>query len=307
MRILATGGAGFIGSHVAEALTQAGHEVVVVDNLVTGRRENVPSQARFIELDLAGDRVADMVSELRPDAIIHHAAQADVRESVADPVRDARVNVLGTIALLHAAVRSGVRKVIFASSGGAIYGEPKHIPCNEEYPIHPMSPYAAAKATGEIYLQTFGRLHGLDYTILRYPNVFGPRQHPYTEEGQVVAIFARLMLTGRQPTIFGDGEQGRDFLYVTDVAAATRLALDRGSQGTFNLGTGNLTTVNDLYHWIAELTGYPNPATYAPERPGEVYRITLDASKATAELGWQPRMPFKDGLARTVDWVRSNP
>ncbi|HEY3117164.1 MAG TPA: NAD-dependent epimerase/dehydratase family protein [Chloroflexota bacterium] len=306
MRILTTGAAGFIGSHVADALLEAGHDVVVVDNLTTGRRENVPARARFIELDLAGDGVAQMISDVRPDVVIHHAAQADVMSSVADPVRDTRVNVLGTISLLHAAVQSGARKVIFASSGGAIYGEPQYIPCKEDHPINPISPYAAAKAAAEIYLQTFGRVYGLDYTILRYPNVYGPRQHPYTEEGQVVAIFARLMLNGRHPTIFGSGEQGRDFLYVTDVAAASLLALDRGSQGTFNLGSGELTTVNDLYRWIAELTGFPSPAAYAPERPGEVFRITLDATKARSELGWEPRISLKDGLARTVEWVRTN-
>jgi len=306
VRVLATGSAGFIGSHVADTLLAADHEVVVVDNLATGRRENVPSRARFIELDLSEEGIGQAMSEVRPDVVIHHAAQADVTLSVADPVRDTRVNVLGTIALFHAAVQSGVRKVIFASSGGAIYGEPEYTPCTEDHPIHPISPYAAAKAAGEVYMQTFGRVYGLDYTILRYPNVYGPRQHPYTEEGQVIALFARLMLESRQPTIFGDGEQGRDFLYVTDIAAASLLALDHGSQGTFNLGSGELTTVNDLYRRIADLTGYKQPATYAPARPGEIFRITLDAARARAELGWQPRMSLQDGLAQTIDWVRAN-
>lgn len=304
MRILVTGGAGFIGSHVAEAYLKAGHEVAVWDNLTTGRRQNVPAGVQFSQLDLAGESLADAMASIRPEAISHHAAQADVRQSVADPVRDARINVVGSIALLQAAVDCGARKLIFASSGGAIYGEPESVPCTEEHPIRPISPYAAAKAAAETYIQTFGRIHGLDYTILRYPNVYGPRQHPYTEEGQVVAIFARQMLSGRQSTIFGDGEQGRDFLYVGDVAEANVLALNRGSQGTFNLGSGQLATVNDLYRQIAELTGYSGRAAYAPARPGEVYRITLDATRAGSELGWQPRTGLADGLAQTVGWVR---
>ncbi|MSQ23366.1 MAG: NAD-dependent epimerase/dehydratase family protein [Chloroflexi bacterium] len=307
MRILVTGGAGFIASHVADAFVAAGHEVWVVDNLSTGRRENVPAGARFSELDLLDPKLIELVAEFRPDCIDHHAAHADVFESVKDPVNDARVNVLGTVALLHAAAQASVGKFIFISSGGAIYGEPEQFPCNEEHPARPISPYAAAKLAGENYLHTFGRVHGLDYTVLRYPNIYGPRQHPYTEEGQVVPLFARLMLAGRQPTIFGDGEQARDFLYVGDVVRANELALERGAGQVLNLGTGEAITINSLYRSLQVLTGYEAPPRYGPGRAGEVYRIALDASRAGQELGWRPQTSFDDGLRATVEWVRANP
>jgi UDP-glucose 4-epimerase len=304
MRALVTGGAGFIASHVAEAMIAAGHEVMVVDNFSTGRRENVPRGAEFVEADVTSPEFARIVKEFRPELVDHHAAHADVVESVKDPAGDARVNVVGTVAMIQAAIDAGVRKMIFISSGGAIYGEPEVIPCDEGQPVRPISPYAAAKAAGEIYLEMMSRVHGLDYTILRYPNVYGPRQHPYTEEGQVVALFARLMLEGRQPTIFGDGEQARDFVYVGDIVDANLRAIDRGGRANLNLGTGELFTVNALYALLRQLTGYDQPARYAPPRPGEVYRMALDASRAREELGWEPRTRIEDGLRATVDWVR---
>lgn len=304
MRILVTGAAGFIGSHVAEEFLRLGHDVVVVDNLSTGRRENVTAGARFLEMDLESPELPRLVAETKPDVINHHAAHADVRQSVEDPAYDARVNVLGTVALIHAAAGAGVRKFIFISSGGAIYGDPDRIPCTEDDPTRPLSPYGASKAAGELYLETFSRVAGLDYTILRYPNVYGPRQHPYTEEGQVVALFSRLMLDGRQPTIFGDGDQERDFVYVADVVDANVRALDRGSRETFNLGTGRGVKVNDLYRMLKSLTGYEGEVAYAPPRRGEVYRIALDASRAKAKLGWEPRTSLEEGLAATVQWFR---
>jgi len=306
LRILLTGGAGFIGSHVADAFLRAGHEVTIIDNLSTGRRELAPSGARLIEVDLTDPGLGDVVERVRPDVIDHHAAHADVRESVADPIHDARVNLLGTIGLLHAAVRAHVRKVIFISSGGAGYGEPASIPCDENHPLRPMSPYGASKAAGEAYVAAFSRFSDLDYTVLRYPNVYGPRQHPYTEEGQVVPLFARLMLQGRQPTIFGDGEQARDFVYVGDVADANVLALDRGERETVNIGTGEGLTVNELFGRLKALVAYPGDAAYAPARPGEVYRIALDPARARQVLGWEPRMALDDGLRATVDWVRDS-
>jgi UDP-glucose 4-epimerase len=304
VRILVTGAAGFIGSHVADAFVRRGHEVVVVDNLSTGRRENVPGGARFIEADLASAEIAQVVADVRPEVVDHHAAHADVRQSVTDPAFDARVNVVGTVALINAAITAGAQRFIFASSGGAIYGDPDVVPCDETHPARPISPYAASKAAGEIYLETLSRIHGLDYTILRYPNVYGPRQHPYTEEGQVVAIFSRLMLAGRRPTIFGDGRQERDFVYVGDIVEANLLALERGPRGTFNIGTGRGLTVNDLYQRLKALTGYPGDAVYAPARSGEVFRIALDAARARSALGWEPRTSLEDGLRTTVEWVR---
>ena len=237
----------------------------------------------------------------------HHAAHADVRQSVDDPTYDARVNVVGMLSLIAAAAAAGTRKFIFASSGGAIYGDPDVVPCDETHPERPVSPYGASKKAGEVYLETMSRVHGLDYTILRYPNVYGPRQHPYTEEGQVVAIFSRLMLAGRIPTIFGTGEQERDFVYVGDIVDANLRALDQGSGGTFNIGTGQGLTVNDLYRRLKDLTGYQGEVKYAPARPGEVFRISLDASRARQTLGWQPRTGLDEGLRATVDSIRSAP
>jgi UDP-glucose 4-epimerase len=305
MRILVTGGAGFIASHVTEAMLAAGHEVMILDNLSTGRRDQVPEGATFVEADVTGPDFAAVVKDYRPELIDHHAAHADVVESVLDPASDARTNVVGTVRMIKAAVDAGVGKMIFISSGGAIYGEPDYLPVDEAHPTRPLSPYAAAKAAGEIYMETLSRIHGIDYTILRYANVYGPRQHPYTEEGQVVALFARFMLEGRRPKIFGDGEQARDFVYVSDVVDANMRAIDRGSRETLNIGTGNLVTVNQLYAQLQALTGYSEPAEYAPARPGEVYLQSLDASRAREKLGWTPRMPMDEGLRATVDWIRS--
>ncbi len=304
MRILVTGGAGFIASHVAEAMLAAGHEVMVLDNLSTGRREHVPAGAEFVQADTTGPEFPAVVKDFKPELINHHAAHADVVESVKDPASDARVNVVGTVAMIKAALDAGVGKMVFISSGGAIYGDPETIPNDETHPTRPLSPYAAAKAAGEIYLEMISRVYGLDYTILRYSNVYGPRQHPFTEEGQVVALFARMMLEGRQPTIFGDGEQARDFVYVDDVVDANMRSIDRGSRQTLNIGTGTLLTVNSLYERLQALTGYSQPPRYAPARPGEVYRIALDATRARQQLGWAPRTSIDDGLRATVDWVR---
>jgi UDP-glucose 4-epimerase len=305
VRILVTGGAGFIASHISDAFLKAGHEVLVVDNLSTGNRANLPSAARFAEVDIASPEIREVVREFQPEIVDHHAAHADVRQSVADPAYDARVNVLGTIGLIAASVEAGVRKFVFASSGGAIYGDPDMVPNDEQHPARPISPYAASKAAGEVYLEMFSRVHGLDYTILRYPNIYGPRQHPYTEEGQVVALFGRMMLEGRQPTIFGDGKQQRDFLYVGDVVDANLRALEAGSGGTFNLGHGVGVSVTQLAEALRPLTGYTGEIGYAPARPGEVYRIALDASRAREGLGWTPRTSLEEGLRQTVEWLRS--
>jgi UDP-glucose 4-epimerase len=277
---------------------------MILDNLSTGRRDQVPEGATFVEADVTGPDFAAVVKDFRPELIDHHAAHADVVESVLDPASDARTNVVGTVRMIKAAVDAGVGKMIFISSGGAIYGEPDYLPVDEAHPTRPLSPYAAAKAAGEIYMETLSRIHGIDYTILRYANVYGPRQHPYTEEGQVVALFARFMLEGRRPKIFGDGEQARDFVYVSDVVDANMRAIDRGSRETLNIGTGNLVTVNQLYAQLQALTGYAEPAEYAPARPGEVYLQSLDASRAREKLGWTPRMPMDEGLRATVDWIR---
>jgi UDP-glucose 4-epimerase len=304
MRILVTGGAGFIGSHVVDGLLARGAEVAVLDDLSTGRREFVDPRARLHVTDLTDrDAVDRVLAEFRPEVVVHHAAQIDVRGSVADPVHDARVNVLGTIGLLQASTRHGVRKFVYASTGGALYGEAEFLPATEDHPIRPESPYGVSKHAVELYLALWKRLHGLDSTVLRYPNVYGPRQNPKGEAG-VNAIFIGLMLEGKAPQVFGDGEQLRDYLYVGDVVAANLLALERGSGEVLNLGTGVGTSVNDIVRELNAILGTRLDPVYQPARPGEVRRITLDAGRARAALGWEPRMPFREGLERTVEWSR---
>jgi UDP-glucose 4-epimerase len=304
LRILVTGGAGFIGSTVANRLTELDHEVAVFDDLSTGFREFVPERARFDQGDLADAHAIDRcIAEFRPEVVSHHAAQIDVRKSVERPSDDARTNVLGGIALLESCTRHGVRKVIYASTGGAIYGEGRTLPANEDHPVNPESPYGVSKHTVEHYLHFWNLVHRLDYTALRYPNVYGPRQNPHGEAG-VNAIFIGLMLEGRTPRIFGDGTQVRDYLYVDDVVEANVLALTRGSGRILNLGTGIGVSVNDIVRELNAILGTRLVPTHEAARPGEIQRIYLDASRAAEELGWRPRVPFREGLGRTVEWFR---
>ena len=307
MRILVTGGAGFIGSNVADRFLDLGHEVAVFDDLSTGFREFVPAKARFYEGDLADASAIDRcVADYRPEVVAHHAAQMDVRVSVNDPIRDARINILGSIGLLQAATRHGVRKVLYASTGGALYGEGRQLPATEDHPINPESPYGASKHTVEHYLFMWKLLHGLDYTVLRYPNVYGPRQNPHGEAG-VNAIFIGLMLEGRRPRIFGDGNAVRDYLFVSDVVEANVLALAKGGGEIMNLGTGVGTSVNDIVHELQVILGFREGAIHDPARAGEIQRIYLDASRAKRILGWSPSVPFAEGLRRTVEWTRNHP
>ena len=304
MRILVTGGAGFIGSHVADRFVSLGHEVAVLDNLSTGFREFVPSQARFYPADITDGAAIDRcLAEFRPEMVNHHAAQIDVRKSVSEPVFDARVNILGGIELLTACTRHHVRKVIYASTGGALYGEGRTLPATEDHPVNPEAPYGASKHTIEHYLYLWKLLHGLDYTVLRYPNVYGPRQNPHGEAG-VNAIFIGLMLRGERPRIFGTGEQVRDYLYVGDVVEANQVALTAGSGETVNLGTGVGTSVNQIFRELQGILDFAGEPIYEAARPGEVQRIFLDATRARRVLGWQPRTPFREGLERTVEWSR---
>src|SRR5262245_29887818 len=307
MRILVTGGAGFIGSNVADRFVALGHQVAVLDDLSSGFREFVPARARFFEADLGNPAAVDAcVAEFKPELIDHHAAQIDVRKSVEDPRHDAAINILGTLGLLEACTRHGVRKVVYASTGGALYGEGRVLPATEDHPVNPEAPYGASKHAVEHYLYIWKLLHQLDYTVLRYPNVYGPRQNPHGEAG-VNAIFIGLMLEGKRPRIFGTGEQVRDYLYVDDVVAANVLALDRGSGEMVNLGTGVGTSVNDIFRELKSILGFAGEPIYEPPRPGEVQRIYLDASRARERLGWTPKVTFAEGLRRTVEWSRSNP
>lgn len=307
MRILVTGGAGFIGSNVADRFVELGHDVAVFDNLSSGFREFVPAKARFYEGDLADPLAVDAaIADFRPEIVDHHAAQIDVRHSVADPLFDARVNVLGSIGLMQACRAHGVRKIVYASTGGALYGEGRVLPATEDHPVNPEAPYGASKHTVEHYLYIWRLLHGLDYTVLRYPNVYGPRQNPHGEAG-VNAIFIGLMLAGRRPRIFGDGTAVRDYLYVDDVVEGNVLALEQGGGEMLNLGTGLGTSVNDIVRELQAITGFREDAIHEPARPGEVQRIYLDASRAKRVLGWEPRVTFPEGLRRTVEWSRHHP
>ncbi|MHB8687639.1 MAG: NAD-dependent epimerase/dehydratase family protein [Candidatus Dormibacteraceae bacterium] len=305
MRILVSGGAGFIGSHVVDAYVAAGHEVGVLDNFSTGRMENVNPAAAVHRVDLRDQaEVEKAVSSFRPEVVNHHAAQSEVPKSVADPANDAEINIVGALNLLKACVDHTVRKVIFSSTGGALYGEPDIVPANEDHPVRPLSPYGTGKFAFEQYLGTFRRTFGVDYTVLRYANIYGPRQDFHAEEGRVIAIFAGRMLEGKPVTIDGTGEQSRDMLHVGDVATANLAALEHGPGGTFHVSTGIAVTVNDLFRKLALLTDYHLEPTYGPARRGDVYRIALDNARARQHLGWEPRVSLEEGLSLTVDYFR---
>src|SRR2546428_2375416 len=305
MKILVTGGAGFIGSHVVDAYIAAGHEVAVIDNLATGKEHNLNGDAQMHRLDLRDPaEVASVVSSFKPEVVNHHAAQAEVPKSVADPAFDAQVNLIGGINLLKASVDSGVRKFIFISTGGALYGEPDVVPCDEDHPVRPLSPYGTSKFCFEQYLGTFKRTFGLDYTVLRYANIYGPRQDFQSEEGRVIAIFASRMIAGKPVTIDGDGEQSRDMLHVADVAVANITALDRGAGGTFHISSGIPVTINELFRKLALLTDYKLEPRFGPARKGDVYRIALDNARARRDLGWEPNVTLEEGLTQTVAYFR---
>lgn len=305
MKILITGGAGFIASHIADAYLARGDEVVVVDNLVHGKRERVSPRAAFYEVDVCSPQLADVFAAERPDYVSHHAAQMDVRKSVEDPTFDASVNVLGGINVLEQCRKFGVKHVTFSSTGGAIYGELEQVPAPETHPVRPISPYGASKFAFETYLFLYRYNYGLDYTILRYANVYGPRQDPHGEAG-VVAIFGNLMLSSKRPTIFGDGEQVRDYVYVGDVVAANLLCGPHVSGEIFNIGTGIATSVNDLFRTMRDIIGFPDDAHYAPARLGELAVSALDAAKVRQKLGWQPSVSLREGLERTVEFLKSS-
>jgi UDP-glucose 4-epimerase len=297
--VLVTGGAGFIGSHVAEALVASGEDVVVLDDLSTGKRENVPEGAELVEGDIREPQDA-LFGRAKPTVCFHLAAQADVRVSVARPDHDAKINVLGTINILQAALEHDTR-IVFSSTGGAIYGECER-PATEDAPRHPLAPYGTSKLAGEEYLATYNRLHEARHVTLRYGNVYGPRQDPHGEAG-VVAIFLSRLASGEQPRIFGDGSQGRDYVYVGDVVRATLAAAEHDG-GVFNVGTGRETSVVELYELCRRVAGREDvEAVFAPPRPGELQRSVLDISHAVDELGWRPEHSLEDGLRETWEWM----
>lgn len=304
MRILVTGGAGFIGSNIVDRYVAEGHEVAVVDNLATGRRENLNPAATFHEVDITDwEGVQEVFTQEKPEVLNHHAAQMDVRKGVEDPAFDAITNIVGSIYLLEAGLKNGLRKVIYASSGGACYGEPDVIPAPETATIHPISQYGISKHSVEHYLWLYDYNDGLTYTVLRYGNVYGPRQNPHGEAG-VTAIFAGMMLRGENPKIFGKGDKTRDYVYIEDVVEANVLALTAGDNDIFNIGTGVQTTDQEVYDAIAAATGYDKPAIYTEERKGEIRHTALDVSKAREALGWEPKVDFREGCRRAVAYNR---
>ncbi|PYM90429.1 MAG: UDP-glucose 4-epimerase [Candidatus Rokuibacteriota bacterium] len=306
MRILVTGGAGFVGSHVVDRLLEDGHAVEVLDNLSTGRRERVNAKARLHVCDLRDARLDEVVATTRPDSIVHVAAQAAVSRSVLDPRFDASVNVLGTIGLLEACRHASVRRVVYISTGGAGYGDTDVLPTPEDHPIRPSSPYGASKVSAERYVDCWAGLTGGRALTLRLANVFGPRQDPAGEAG-VVAIFTSRLLAGERCLVNGDGEQTRDYVYVLDVAdAVARAVVTPDAVGAANIGTGVEKTVNDIYRELAQLTGVTVPAEHGPARPGEQRRSVLDATRAKKLLGWSAATPFGEGLRQTVAWFRKD-
>jgi UDP-glucose 4-epimerase len=304
MNILVTGGAGFIGSNIVDGLVKEGHKVCIIDNLSTGRRQNINPAATFFEMDIRSHDIEKVFESHRIDIVMHLAAQIDVRKSVDRPIEDADINVMGGINVLNAAVKFKVRKIVYSSTGGAIYGEPKYLPADEAHPIRPMAGYGVSKHCLEHYIELFSDLYGTDYTILRYANVYGPRQDPLGEAG-VVAIFTGKMLSQDIPLIFGSGEQTRDFVHVDDVVRANLMALTAGSREIVNIGTGKETSVNAVFTTMKEILRFREDARYEKERPGEVFRIYLDIRKAKEVLGWEPRVDLHEGMKNTIEYTKN--
>ena len=305
MKILITGGAGFIGSHTVDALVASGkHQVSIIDNLSAGKRHQVNPAAHFHELDLRdADAVRRVIDAETPEVIVHLAAQMDVRRSVADPPYDAQVNVVGFLNLMESARQHGLRRVIFSSTGGAIYGEQETFPAPEDHPLHPVSPYGITKLATEAYLFFYKVQYGIDYTALRYGNVYGPRQDPHGEAG-VVAIFCGRMLEGKPCTIFGDGKQTRDYVFVGDVVRANLAAASANVSGTINVGTGIETSVNDLYHTLGTVADVTRGPEYAAARPGEQSRSVISPARAAQLLNWRPQVDLAHGLDQTFTYFK---
>ena len=304
-KVLVTGGAGFIGSHLVNGLLDNDYAVAVVDDLSAGQLRNVNHRATFYHAPINDPRINQIIQREGPEIIFHLAAQSSVRQSALDPVADANANVLGTISLLSAAAAEGVDKIIFSSTGGAIYGNPDTVPCDEDTPVSPLTPYALSKYVSELYLKLFYQTYGLAYTILRYSNVYGPGQDPNGEAG-VISIFAGSMLRGRSPNIYGDGEQERDFVYVSDIVEANLAAMYHGDGRTYNIGTGEPVTINRIYSLLQKCTDFHDEPVYRPRRAGEVLKIALESGRAGRELSWEPKVSLEEGLSLSVDYVRKS-
>ena len=305
MKILVTGGAGFIASHIADKFIEEGHEVVILDDLSTGFEKNINPKAKFINLKIGDEKVSNLFEEENFDVVNHHAAQMDVRRSVIDPAFDANTNILGTINLLQNSVKHGVNKFMFASTGGAVYGEQENFPADENHPTVPVSPYGISKLSVEKYLYFYFNEHKLSYTILRYANIYGPRQNPFGEAG-VVAIFSAKLLKGERPIINGTGEQTRDYVFVVDVVNANILTLRDQESNIYNVGTGIETNVNELYNMLNEIVGKGQEEKHGPAAAGEQMRSVITSQKLFDKFNWKPSTKLIDGLKETVEFFKNN-
>ncbi|MEJ5306542.1 MAG: NAD-dependent epimerase/dehydratase family protein [Ignavibacteria bacterium] len=303
MNILVTGGAGFIASHIVDAFIENGHNVTIIDNLTTGRKENINPRAKFYEIDIRDD-LTKIFDEGKFDVVNHHAAQIDVRRSVTDPIYDAGVNIIGTLNLLQNSIKFGVKKFMFASTGGAVYGEQDYFPADENHKQQPLSPYGISKLSVEKYLYFYKEVHGLKYTILRYANIYGPRQNPLGEAG-VVCIFLDKILAGDQPIINGSGEQTRDYVYVKDVVKANLLTLNEEESDIYNVGTGIETSVNELFRLINQNFNNSIKEVHGPAKPGEQMRSVITSEKLFKKFGWKPSTKLEDGLRETIEYYKS--
>ncbi|WP_044641299.1 NAD-dependent epimerase/dehydratase family protein [Risungbinella massiliensis] len=304
MKVLVTGGAGFIGSHIVDQLLARGDEVIIVDNLITGKEEQVHSKGKFYRINITDEALIDLVQEEKPEAIIHQAAQVHVPSSVENPFFDAETNVIGTINLLEAARRGGVRKIVYASSA-AVYGEPQYLPINEMHPTEPLSPYGVSKLTAEQYIKMYAKEHGFSYSLLRYANIYGVRQDP-RGEGGVISILVDKVLGQQAFTVFGDGKQTRDYVYVTDAAKANVLALDTEQNGTYNIGTGKRTSLLDLIQTFEQVTERKMEVEYGPERPGDIVHSYYEIGKVSEELKWTPTITLVEGLKATIKYYQKS-
>jgi UDP-glucose 4-epimerase len=303
-KVLVTGGAGFIASHIVDALIGLGYEVVVVDDLSRGTANNVNPKAKFYKIDIRDKNLDEIFAKERPQIVSHHAARTSVTHSISAPGDDADVNILGSLNLFQNCAKWGVKKIIYASSGGAIYGEPIYLPCDESHPIAPLSPYGVSKYAVELYLQSYSNNFGINHTILRYANVYGPRQFS-TGEAAVVAKFSHAMINGAEISINGNGEQERDFVYVGDIVRANLLALKQAQNGFYNLGTGKTVSVNQIFNILKSLVGYNRVPSYLPAIKGEIFKTSLTATKAKKEMGWVPETDFTKGLELTANYYKN--